>query len=81
MLYLLDLEILKLNDIHKLQVAKLMFKYGKDNTTGNTNAINLIDYQNYNTRLASNSNYYLQQPRTNFGLRSFSYVGQENLAM
>ena len=72
----LELEILKLEDIYKLEVAKLMFKHEKKCTISSSiNVVNLSLCHKHNTRLSSNHNYFLNQPRTNLGLRSFSYAG------
>ncbi len=72
----LDLGILKLNDIYKLEVAKLMFRQGKNCIINNSICpVNLVSHHSHHTRLASNDNFFLSQPRTNLGLRSFSYVG------
>ena len=69
-------EILKLKEIFELQICKLMHKYRNNSLNIGTNkTIKLSDKHNYNTRLASTSNYFMPQPRTNLGLTSFSYLG------
>jgi hypothetical protein len=71
----LENDILKLNDIQKLQIAKLMHKYFKEHNKGHFHSTILSDKHNYNTRLASSKNYFMPQPRTNLGLSSLKYLG------
>ena len=70
-----QLKFLKLADIHKFQVAKLMFKYKGGNKIGEFKALHLGSRHSYNTRAAGNSNYVIPQVKTNIGLRSFSFLG------
>ena len=69
------LQMLKIKDIHKLQLAKLMHKYKDKYDIGNNHSVKLSDQHNYNTRLSSNDNYFMPRSRTNLGLRSFRYNG------
>ena len=69
------LKFLKLEDIHKLQLAKLMYKYKDKSNIGQLDLNRLNDKHNYNTRLSSKGNYFMPRPRTNLGLRRFKYNG------
>ena len=69
------LGLLKLSEIYKLQVGKLMHKYKNKPNIGEFKSTSLSCKHNYNTRMAANDNYFIAQTRTNLGLRSFSYVG------
>ena len=68
-------EILKVKDIHKLQMAKLMHKYYKNNTNIPIQSTILTDKHNYNTRLSLSNNYFIPRPRTNIALSSLQYLG------
>ena len=71
----LNLEMLKLNDIYKLQVGKLMYKVKNETLIGNNTLIKTSEIHNYNTRLAGSLNYFIPQKRTCVGKRSFSFNG------
>ncbi len=67
------LEILKLEDVFKFQICKLMFKLkSKTNLVGENSLIKLSNVHTYNTRLA---NYFIPRKRTNLGLHSFNTIG------
>ena len=70
-----QLKTLKLKDIYKLSVAKLMNKMHNGELFGCERLDNLTQVHHYGTRLASNLNYFPQSIRTNLGKRLFSYVG------
>ena len=68
-------EILKFNDIHKLQISMLMHKYYNDKQNDHIKSTILSEKHNHNTRLASSNNYFMPQSRTNLGLSSLKYLG------
>ena len=70
-----DLQMLKVKDIYKLQLAKLMHKYKDRYDIGNNYGVKLTNHHKYNTRLSSNDNYFMPRSKTNLGLRSFKYNG------
>ena len=70
--------LLKINDICKLEIAKKMFGYRTNPEMHTTSILKAVNQShNYNTRLASNLNYSLCRKRTNLGKNSFSYVGPQ----
>ena len=70
------LQLLKLSEIHKLQVGKLMHKYKSNlSNVGEFMSTKLTNKHNYNTRISANNNYFIPQTRTNLGLKSFTYIG------
>ena len=72
----LKLGMLKFGDIFKLQVANLMYKFGNSSyKTGQVNLTKLTSVHRYATRLSCNNNYFMNLPRTNLAVRSFSYIG------
>ena len=71
------LNILKLNDIFKFQVAKLMHNYEGNKNKHKPITFDLIHIQGvhkYETRL-STENYFLPRMRTNIGKKSLAYTG------
>ena len=72
-------KILQINDLFKLELAKFMYKYNS-NTLPNYfrplfTPINTV--HRYQTR-ASNSNYFVPQKKSSFGMCSLSYLGTKN---
>ena len=70
-----SLSTLKLSDIYKLQVAKLIYNNLQNNTIGENSLVKLATKHNYNTRASAANNFYQQKVNTNVGLRSFSHQG------
>ena len=70
-----SLQILKLEDIYKLQIGKLMHKIIKNKNTTAESLTPLTDVHTHNTRSRQKENYYLPAVRTNLGKTSFSYNG------
>ena len=71
----LSLNTLKLADIYKLQVAKLIYNRSRNNTIGENSLVKLEDKHNYNTRASASNNFYHHTVYTNVGLRSLSHQG------
>ena len=71
----LSLSTLKLSDIYKLQVAKLIYNNLQNNIIGENSLVKLADKHNYNTRASAANNFYQHKVNTNVGLRSFSHQG------
>ena len=73
------LELLKLEDIYKLQIGKLMKKKITDgkitNNTTTNNLILIASVHSHNTRSSHNENYFLPTIRTNLGKTNFSFNG------
>ena len=69
-----SLQLLKLEDIYKLQIAKLMRKTIINQNTAN-NLTPLTKLHSHNTRSLQNNNFYIPPVRTNLGKTSFSYNG------
>ena len=69
------LRILKVCDIHKLQLGKLMFCYNKNLHNREENLTQVSQTHNYNTRIATQNNYYQPERRTSLGQQAFSYIG------
>ena len=70
-----DLELLKLNDVYKLEIGKMVHKIKSNLLVGEHDLISLNKIHNHNTRISANSNYFVKIPRTNLGKNSFSYIG------
>ena len=70
------LNILKVADIYKLEITKLMHRVKKHVDKYQFFCFKPVSSQhNYNTRLSANENYLLPAVRTNFGKRAFQFMG------
>ena len=70
--------ILKLEDIHKREVGKLMFKIIHNNEKPQQYRILFIksrEIQNHSTRQAKNESIYISQIQTKSGKKSIQYAG------
>ncbi len=70
-----SLNILKLEDLYKLQMGKLMHKHYKNKTTTSNHLTGLSSIHTHNTRSMLNNNYYLPSVRTNLGKTSLYFNG------
>ena len=73
-----QLNILKLNDIFKLEIAKNMFHYNKKSnkeTTEHPQITTIKQLHHHNTRLSSRNNYFLPRKRTETGKQSLAFIG------
>ena len=70
-----NLKILKLEDIYKLQIGKLMHKHHTEKIVMTDNLTYLATIHNHNTRSQQNKNFYLPYVRTNLGKTSFYFNG------
>ena len=70
-----QLKMLKLNDIYRLQISKLMYQLKSQRSFGENSLIKVSEIHNHNTRIANNHNYYIPHKRTDIGKRSFSFQG------
>ena len=68
-------EILKLKEIYKYQVAKLIYRNNKNASIGDTQLKTIQSVHQYNTRLAANFNFYRPKSNTNTKIKSYSYQG------
>ena len=68
-----SLKILKLEDIYRFQISRLMQKHHKEKILLSHRLTNLTHLHNHNTRSHCNMNYYLPSVRTNLGKTSFSF--------
>ena len=73
------LRMLKLEDIVKLHISKLMFKMQQQTLVGDNRLTKVSSIHNYNTRTSTSSNYFIHRRRTNLGCRSFTVVGPKIL--
>ena len=71
-----NLKLLKLNDIYKLQMAKIMYRIDNKTWLGDYNVVKLDRIHSYCTRAASCSNYYAGSPQYTSN-RSLTYVGSK----
>ena len=71
-----ELGFLKLEDIYKFQIGKMMHKIN-NLTVGDTNLTMIKNIHNYNTRQAKSNNYFIKPVSTKIGSRSFSFKGPE----
>ena len=67
--------MLKLEDIYKLQIGKLIHNNIKKNNCITENLIPLTNLHFHNTRSRENNNFYLPAVRTNLGKTSFLFNG------
>ena len=70
-----NLRILKLEDIYKLQIGRLMHKHHHRERVMSENLTYLSNLHNHSTRSQHNKNFYLPFVRTNLGKTSFSFNG------
>ena len=70
-----NLKVLKVPEIFELQIGKLIHKSKYHLSVGDNKLLELNLFHNYNTRLSTKSNFYLNLPRTNLGKNSFSFIG------
>ena len=70
-----SLRILKVCDIYKLQLGKLMFCYNKNIHEREENLTQVSQRHNYHTRIAAQNNYNQPERRTSLGQQAFSYIG------
>ena len=70
-----DMKMLKLNDIYRLNVCAVVRKFVEGTLIGDIELMNLNNKHNYPTRLRNNNNFYPQFPRTNLGKATFNYIG------
>ena len=69
------LGMLKLEDVYKLQLSKLVHKYKNESLIGEGRLVRLRDVHSYNTRLAANSNYFIPRRNKDVGRNCFSCSG------
>ena len=70
------LNLLKINDICHLEIAKYMFHYeNKPDSFHNLHLTTLI--HNHSTRLSSKHDYFIPRKRTENGKKSFSFIGSK----
>ena len=73
-----QLNILKLNDIFKLEMAKIMFHYNQKlniETTKHSQITTIKQLHHHNTRLSTRNNYFLPHKRTETGKQSLTFIG------
>ena len=73
-----QLNILKLNDIFKLEIAKIMFHYNQKSnieTTKHSQITTIKQLHHHNTRLSSRNSYFLPRKRTETGKQSLTFIG------
>lgn len=70
-----SLNILKLEDVYKLQMGKLMHKHYKNKISTSNHLTSISSIHSHNTRSMLNGNYYLPSVRTNLGKTSFCFNG------
>ena len=68
-------ELLKLGDIYKLQLGKLMHRHRHEHDVGQYCLVNISDIHTHNTRMSANNNFHLPQRRINLGREAFAYAG------
>ena len=68
-------QILKLEDLHKVNLALVIHKIHNNQTTGTHNLINVSNIHTHNTRLSRNNNYYTQFYGTNTGQSTYPAAG------
>ena len=73
--HFLELKILKLQDIYKLNLSLLFHKIHNNQIVGQHHLINIRDIHSHNTRLSNNNNYFTNFHRTNIGLTTYSASG------
>lgn len=71
-----NLGLLKLNEIYKLQLAKIMYRINNDTWLGNYNMLKIDQIHSYSTRAATSSNYYIGSAKTT-SRNSLVYVGSK----
>ena len=69
-----ELNFLKLYDIYKLQLGKMMYKINQ-NSIGENNLISIKQIHQYSTRQAAKNNYFTIGAQTKIGGRRFSIEG------
>ena len=73
-----ELNILTINDICKLEVAKKMYCFHHQPSLEKNIDLPITSIQkthHYNTRQSSNNDYFLPRKRTESGKKSFSFIG------
>ena len=73
----LQLKTLPFNSIYMLNLSILMYKIQNKLITGSYNLIKLDDKHNYNTRLATNNNFFQNYNKTNIGKSTCSAQGSK----
>ena len=69
------LKILKLEDVYRLQMGRLMQRHHKNKIVLSKGVESLSAIHNHSTRSLIKKNYFLPSVRTNIGKTSFSYNG------
>ena len=70
----IEMKMLKVNEIHKFEISKLVHKMGNNNLQGNLKLVNLNTVHNYQTRSKSNNNFYINSCRTDLGKTCFNSI-------
>ena len=66
--------MLKLQEIHKLEICKLIHNILNNSLQGSLQLNNLDNIHNHNTRLKSSNNFYINSTRTGLGKQGFNIV-------
>ena len=73
-----QLKILKIDDVYKLQIAKMIhFINNQNNTWTTSNSIKLQKLHNHNTRVSSKYNFLISNIRTNLGKSLSAFAGAQ----
>ena len=75
-----QLRILEIDDVYKLQIAKMMHHINNQNNTGTwkiNNSIKLEKLHNHNTRASSQYNFLIPNIRTNLGKSLSAFAGAQ----
>jgi len=77
-----SLNILKLHDIYRLELAKLMHKFHHEMLPTSFKDLfqKTVEVHCHNTRYATNQNYFIQQVSTNAGKKTISNRGATHWA-
>ena len=73
----LKLNILKLQDIYKLNLSLLFHKIHNNEIVGQHNLTNITSIHSHNTRLSHNINYFTNYHKTNIGRSTYSAAGNK----
>ena len=70
-----QLGLLKINEVYKFQIGKLLFNQIRKNNNIIQNLTSLSDLHAYNTRSVNNQNLYIPSVNSNLGKTSLTYHG------
>ena len=70
----IKMNMLKLNEIHRLEICKLIHKMLNNNLQGTLQLNNLDNIHNHQTRLKSKHNFYINSVKTGLGKQRFNNI-------